>query len=202
MIVVMAAHATREEVQDVEERIRGWGYGVHPIYGQERTVIGAVGVPEADKAGYMEQLESLACVERVIAILRPYKFVSRDYHPEGTVIRVRGVEIGGPAIQVMAGPCTVETEEQLMASARVAGLSLKRPRTADVTVRLPGFLTPRIDMHRCSASMTTNTPAGFSTSMSASATWVCRRPGLRSITSSTEYCARVISAPPTMALKC
>src|SRR5215831_4719005 len=103
MIVVMAAHATEAQIQDVEQRIQDWGYGVHPIYGTERTVIGAVGVPEADKAGYMEQLESLDYVERVIAILRPYKFVSRELHPNGTVIKVRNVEIGGPALTMMAG---------------------------------------------------------------------------------------------------
>src|SRR5438876_2596196 len=106
MIVVMAAHATEEQIQDVEQRILDWGYGVHPIYGQERTVIGAVGVPEADKQGYMEQLESLPYVERVIAILRPYKFVSREYHPAGTLIDVKGVKIGGPTVVLMAGTCT------------------------------------------------------------------------------------------------
>ncbi len=117
MIVVMAANATPDEIRDVEQRIRDWGYGVHPIYGQERTVIGAVGVPEADKASYMEQLESLGYVERVIAILRPYKFVSRDYHPAGTVINVRGTEIGGPTLALMAGPCTVESYEQTLETA-------------------------------------------------------------------------------------
>src|ERR1044071_5020485 len=112
MIVVMAAHATDEQIRDVEKRIQDWGYGVHPIYGTERTVIGAVGVPEEDKGGYSEQLESLDYVERVIAILKPYKFVSRETHPEGTVIDVEGVKIGGHEIVMMAGPCTVESYEQ------------------------------------------------------------------------------------------
>src|SRR2546421_1719849 len=118
MIVVMADRATREQIEEVEQRIRDWGYGVHPIYGAERTVIGAVGVPEADKAGYMEQLESLDYVERVIAIIRPYKFVSREYHPAGTVVSVRGVEVGGPKIVMMAGPCTVEDYEKTLETAR------------------------------------------------------------------------------------
>lgn len=129
MIVVMAPHATPEQIQDVEERILNWGYGVHPIYGAERTVIGAVGVPEADKQGYMEQLESLDYVERVIAILRPYKFVSREFHPEGTVIDVRGVQVGGPRVILMAGPCTVESYEQTLETARAvkaAGASVLR----------------------------------------------------------------------------
>jgi 3-deoxy-7-phosphoheptulonate synthase len=118
MIVVMAAHATKEQIKDVEERIAGWGYAVHPIYGTERTVIGAVGVPEADKVGYMEQLESLSSVERVIAILKPYKFSSKELHPEGTVINVKGVEIGGQKIVMMAGPCTVESYEQTLDTAK------------------------------------------------------------------------------------
>jgi 3-deoxy-7-phosphoheptulonate synthase len=123
MIVVMAAHATPEQIRDVEERILGWGYGVHPIYGAERTVIGAVGVPEADKLGYMEMLESLDYVERVIAILRPYKFVSREYREETSTIDVRGVQIGGSRVAMMAGPCTVESYEQTLATAQAVKAS-------------------------------------------------------------------------------
>jgi len=129
MIVVMAAHATESQIQDVEKRIQDWGYGVHPIYGSERTVIGAVGVPEADKARYMESLESLPHVEQVIAILRPYKFASRDYRAENTVIDVKGVLIGGNQIAMMAGPCTVETYEQTWESAKAckeAGATILR----------------------------------------------------------------------------
>ena len=95
MIVVMAAHATQQEIDDVQQRIQDWGYGVHPIFGAERTVIGAVGVPEADKARYMESLEALPYVEQVIGILRPYKFASREFHPEGTVVDVKGIPVGG-----------------------------------------------------------------------------------------------------------
>lgn len=117
MIVVMAAHATVDQIHDVEKRISDWGYDTHPIYGTERTVIGAIGVPEADKARYMESLESLPYVEQVIGIIRPYKFASREYHPEGTVVDVRGVPVGGNEITLMAGPCTVETYEQTWESA-------------------------------------------------------------------------------------
>src|SRR2546423_14929 len=118
MIVVMARNATPEQIKHVEDRIQSWGYDVHPIYGTERTVIGAVGVPEADKVGYSEQLESLDYVERVIAILRPYKFVSRESHPAGTIIDVKGVKIGGPKVVMMAGPCTVESYEQTLETAK------------------------------------------------------------------------------------
>lgn len=129
MIVVMAAHATEEEIKDVERRIADWGYGVHPIYGEERTVIGAVGVPEADKQRYMESLEALPYVERVIPILRPFKFASREYHPEGSAVDVKGVVVGGNQIVLMAGPCTVETYEQTWESAsacRRAGARILR----------------------------------------------------------------------------
>ncbi|NLI01548.1 MAG: 3-deoxy-7-phosphoheptulonate synthase [Chthonomonadales bacterium] len=118
MIVVMAPNATPDQIRDVEDRIIGWGYGVHPIYGEERTVIGAVGVPEADKAQYLEQLERLPYVESAIAIIRPYKFVSRESKPESTRIRVGDVTIGDTGVVMMAGPCTVESYELTMATAR------------------------------------------------------------------------------------
>ncbi len=118
MIIVMAPDATPEQIQDVEDRIREWGYGIHPIYGTERTVIGAVGVPEADKAVYLEQLERLPYVERAIAIIRPYKFVSREFQKETTQIRVGDIVIGGSEIVMMAGPCTVENYELTLQTAR------------------------------------------------------------------------------------
>jgi 3-deoxy-7-phosphoheptulonate synthase len=125
----MAGNATDEQIRDVEKRIIAWGYGVHPIYGAERTVIGATGVPEADKARYMESLESLPYVEQVIAILKPYKFASREVHPEGTVVDIKGVPVGGNRIVLMGGPCTVESYEQTWESAKAcheAGATIVR----------------------------------------------------------------------------
>jgi 3-deoxy-7-phosphoheptulonate synthase len=129
MIVVMAPHATKEQIQTVENRILDWGYEVHPIYGAERTIIGAVGVPEADKQGLMEQLEGLDYVDRVIQVLKPYKFASREYHPAGTVVNVKGVEVGGTKLAMMAGPCTVESYDQTLETARAvkaAGATILR----------------------------------------------------------------------------
>lgn len=129
MIVVMAPHASEQQVKDVEQRIADWGYGVHPIYGTERTVIGAVGVPEADKQGYMEQLESLDYVDRVVAILRPFKFVSREFHSETTRIPVGDTVIGGDRIVYMAGPCTIENHALTLQTAwavKSAGASILR----------------------------------------------------------------------------
>lgn len=118
MIIVMSPDATAEQIREVEDRIREWGYGAHTIYGKERTVIGAVGVPEADKAQYLEQLERLPYVERAIAILKPYKFVSREAGREKTRIRVGDLEIGGEAVVLMAGPCTVENYELTLSTAK------------------------------------------------------------------------------------
>ncbi|MBM3494354.1 MAG: 3-deoxy-7-phosphoheptulonate synthase [Armatimonadetes bacterium] len=129
MIVVMARDATPDQIRDVEERILGWGYAVHPIYGTERTVIGAVGVPEADKATYLEQLERLEYVESAIGIIRPYKFVSREFQRETTRVTVGDVTIGGDGVVMMAGPCTVESYELTLATAkaiRAMGVNILR----------------------------------------------------------------------------
>jgi 3-deoxy-7-phosphoheptulonate synthase len=130
MIVVMAAGATPEQIQDVEKRIKDWGYDVHPIYGTERTVIGAVGVPDADKHQYQDHLESLGYVERVVPILKPYKFTSKEYKQGGTSsFNVRDVEIGGDQIVMMAGPCTVEDYEKTLDTAiavKAAGATILR----------------------------------------------------------------------------
>ncbi|CUU10047.1 MAG: 3-deoxy-7-phosphoheptulonate synthase [Fimbriimonadales bacterium] len=117
MIVVMQPGATPEQIRDVEERIRQFGFDIHPIYGVERTVIAAVGAPELDRNEAKEQLESLPYVEQVTLVLKPYKFVSKKFR-EQTVVRVGGVEVGGTHFAVMAGPCTVENEEQLFKTAQ------------------------------------------------------------------------------------
>ena len=118
MIVVMQADATQAQVQEVEGALQEWGYEIHPIYGVERTVIAAVGAPTQDEARVSEQVESLAGVERSVLILKPYRFASREYRPEKSVVKVGDVVIGGDGFVMMAGPCTVESEEQLMETAR------------------------------------------------------------------------------------
>ena len=129
MIIILNKEATKEEIAEVEETLKGWGYGVHPIYGVERTVIGAVGVPGQDKEDAAAQLRALPHVEQVIFVLKPYKFVAREYKKEQTTIDVGGVKIGGNQVVIMAGPCTVESEEQLMTTARAvkaAGATILR----------------------------------------------------------------------------
>ncbi len=115
MIISMKKHATKEEIEAVCQRIREFGYKIHTIEGVERVVIGAIGI--GDVTPCLEALEALPQVEKAVAISAPYKFVSREFRKENTVIKVNGTPIGGDEFVVMAGPCSVESEEQIMAAA-------------------------------------------------------------------------------------
>jgi 3-deoxy-7-phosphoheptulonate synthase len=136
MIISMRLHATRQEIDAVCNRIREFGYKVHSIEGEERVVIGAVGV--GDVTACLESLEAMQGVERAVRISAPYKFVSREFRPGRSVIPVNGVEVGGSEFVVMAGPCSVESESQIMQTAEAvaaAGARLLRggafkPRTS------------------------------------------------------------------------
>ena len=136
MIISMRPHATREEIDHVCERIREFGYKVHSIEGEERVVIGVVGI--GDVTACLESLEATPGVERAVRISAPYKFVSEEFKKERTQMRVNGLEIGGEEFIVMAGPCSVESERQIMDTAesvRKAGASILRggafkPRTS------------------------------------------------------------------------
>jgi 3-deoxy-7-phosphoheptulonate synthase len=136
MIISMRPHATREEIDHVCERIREFGYKVHSIEGEERVVIGVVGI--GDVTACLESLEATPGVERAVRISAPYKFVSKEFKKERTQMRVNGLEIGGDEFIVMAGPCSVESERQIMDTAegvRKAGARILRggafkPRTS------------------------------------------------------------------------
>ena len=136
MIISMRPHATREEIEHVCERIREFGYKVHSIEGEERVVIGVVGI--GDVTACLESLEATPGVERAVRISAPYKFVSKEFKKEHTVIQVNGLAIGGDEFIVMAGPCSVESERQIMDTAesvRAAGARILRggafkPRTS------------------------------------------------------------------------
>ena len=137
MIVVMKPNATEKQIEMVSTQIREMGFQPHPIQGVERTVIGAIG----DERG-REQLQGLALVEgveAVIPIMKPYKLASRELRKQPSVIRVGNLEIGtSQQFVVMAGPCSVESEEQIVESARMvkaAGANVLRggafkPRTS------------------------------------------------------------------------
>jgi len=115
MIISMRPHATRQQIEHVCERIREFGYKVHSIEGEERVVIGVVGV--GDVTACLESLEATPGVERAVRISAPYKFVSREFKSEHSAIRVNGLEVGGEEFIVMAGPCSVENEKQIMETA-------------------------------------------------------------------------------------
>ena len=116
MIISMRQHATKAEIDHVCERIQEFGYKVHSIVGEERVVIGVVGV--GDVTACLESLEATPGVERAVRISAAYKFVSKEFRKERTVIRVHGgAEIGGDDFVMMAGPCSVESEKQIMESA-------------------------------------------------------------------------------------
>jgi 3-deoxy-7-phosphoheptulonate synthase len=115
MIISMKLHATKAEIDAVCERIREFGYKVHSIEGEERVVIGVVGV--GDVTACLESLEAMPQVEKAVRISAPYKFVSREFRPEKSQIVANGVEIGGDEFVVMAGPCSVESEKQILEAA-------------------------------------------------------------------------------------
>jgi 3-deoxy-7-phosphoheptulonate synthase len=112
MIIVMKQGASEQELGHVVEVIEKLGYRAHLIRGVERTVVGAVG-DERGKAR-LESLRTLSGVENVVPILKPFKLVGRQLKQDNTAISVDGVVIGGNEIQVMAGPCSVESRAQIL----------------------------------------------------------------------------------------
>jgi 3-deoxy-7-phosphoheptulonate synthase len=113
----MRLHASREEVERVRARIEEFGYKVHSIEGEQRVVIGAVGM--GDVTACLESLEAMPGVEKAVRISAPYKFVSREFRKQKTEITVRGATFGGNEFVVMAGPCSVESERQILEAAEI-----------------------------------------------------------------------------------
>jgi 3-deoxy-7-phosphoheptulonate synthase len=136
MIVVMQSGATPEQVEHVIERLREAGYREQVSTGEERTVIGVIGTGIAPDLP--EKMEMLPGVERAHRLSRPYKLASREFKPINTVVQVGDVAIGGDEFVVMAGPCSVESREQVLETAqavKAAGARLLRggaykPRTS------------------------------------------------------------------------
>ena len=136
MIVVMKAGATEDEVSAVIGRIKDMGLTPHVSQGVERCVIGCIG-DERTKP-QLQSLEAMAGVESIVPILKPYKLASRQVKMGRTVLNVDGIQIGGDRVVVAAGPCSVETREQVMETAvavQAAGARLLRggafkPRTS------------------------------------------------------------------------
>ncbi len=116
MVVVMDLRATDTQIRDVKKRLEQLGFKTHLIRGVERIVIGAIG----DRKQIMDSgIEVMPGVEKIVPIMKPYKLVSREAKPENTVIQVKDFTIGGKEIAVIAGPCAVESKEQLMETAKL-----------------------------------------------------------------------------------
>ncbi len=113
MIVVLKRGASPAQIEHVCKRVEELGLRSHPIYGAERTVVAAVGV-EKNPPSIKAQLESIEGVEQVLPILAPYKIASRELRAEPTIVRAGSFEVGGPAIGIIAGPCSVESREQIL----------------------------------------------------------------------------------------
>jgi 3-deoxy-7-phosphoheptulonate synthase len=136
MIVNMSSQATSDEINHVIDRIRECGYQAHVITGAERTVIGAVG--NSGRRAELEALRAAPGVQEVIQIAHPFKLVSRQLKQQRTIVKVGGVAVGGAALVIIAGPCSVESAEQLMETAiavKAAGANMLRggaykPRTS------------------------------------------------------------------------
>jgi 3-deoxy-7-phosphoheptulonate synthase len=138
MLVVMSVGATEEQVQEVVRHIEADGLTPHESRGEQRVVIGVVGDVGLRKEQIMSHLAVLPGVDSVTPISKPFKLTSRDFHPADTVIAVGGTTIGGGSLTLMAGPCSVESRDQLLRTAdavAAAGATILRggafkPRTS------------------------------------------------------------------------
>src|SRR5687767_8020356 len=117
MLVVMRQGATQVEIDGVVKAIEEMGYAARPMPGEQRTAIGLVG---NDGRVDGSRIEALPGVHEVIHVTNPYKQVSREWRPEDTVVTIApGVAFGGDTIPLIAGPCSVESEEQILLAARL-----------------------------------------------------------------------------------
>ncbi len=135
MIIIMKHRATAGQISNVAARVERMGCQTHLSQGEERTIIGVIGNGRPiDRDG----IERMSGVERIVSVLRPFKLASREFHPQDTVVSINGISVGGNQIIMMAGPCAVESREQLLATAeavKAAGAHVLRggafkPRTS------------------------------------------------------------------------
>src|SRR4051794_12939761 len=138
MLIVMRHGAPEEDIRRVIATIEEMGYQARPMPGKQRTTVGLVG---NDGRVDGSRLAALSGVQEIIHVTKPYKQVSREWKPESTVIRLPGgLTVGGEEVIVMAGPCSVESERQILDAARIV-------RGAGGTNLLAGALQPRRSPH-------------------------------------------------------
>lgn len=136
MIIVLKPNAKQSDLNKIVKTIKELGYTPHISKGVEQTIIGAVGPSKNDDA--LKILEFYEGVDAVMPVTQPYKLASRNMKPSNTVVKIKGSSVGGPHLAVIAGPCSIENEEQMMATAKAvkkAGATFLRggafkPRTS------------------------------------------------------------------------
>lgn len=135
MIIVMSRSATKEEIDNVEKRLSELGFKTHPIFGEIKTVIGAIGDKRLLNT---HSISSMPGVENLVPIMKPFKLAGRELKQESTIVEIGDVKVGGNEIIVMAGPCAIENEETFIDTAfkvKEAGAKILRggafkPRTS------------------------------------------------------------------------
>jgi 3-deoxy-7-phosphoheptulonate synthase len=133
MIIVMKSGASVGDISFVVGQVEASGYRAHLSQGTERTIVGVVG---DDRPLQNHNFELLPGVEQVVRILQPFKLASRDFHPEPTIVDVRGVKVGGQKIVIIAGPCSIESRSQLRETAWAV-------KEAGATILRAGAFKPR-----------------------------------------------------------
>jgi len=134
MIVVLKPHTPREQIDEVIREVQHLGYEPRPIFGVEQTVVAAIGDERTHQT--LESLYALPQVENVMRVQKRYKMVSRESHPANSVVNVDGIPVGGDRFTMMAGPCSVESEQQLLTTARAV-------KAAGATILRGGAYKPR-----------------------------------------------------------
>ncbi|OHD55790.1 MAG: 3-deoxy-7-phosphoheptulonate synthase [Spirochaetes bacterium GWF1_51_8] len=135
MIIVLKPQTEPEQIKHIVDMIEKVGLRTHISAGEHQTIIGVIG-DKTKLANY--PISSISCVESVVHVSKPYKMASRDFHPEDTIIDVKGAKLGGGNLWIVAGPCSIESEDQLRTVAKFvknAGANLLRggaykPRTS------------------------------------------------------------------------
>ena len=133
MIIVMKRGASAADLSYVVSQVEAFGYKAHLSQGTERTIVGVVG---DDRPLENHNFELLPGVEQIVRILQPFKLASRDFHPENTIVDVRGVHVGGEKVVIVAGPCSVESRSQLLETAWAV-------KEAGATILRAGAFKPR-----------------------------------------------------------
>ena len=141
MVIVMKAKASQDQINNVEKLLKDLKLGVHVSIGSERTIIGVIG----DKRKLADTpLEIMPGVDRLVPIMEPFKLVGKTFKPESSIVTVGDVEIGGNSLVMMAGPCAVESQEQLMETALFLETRVFNSFVAEHTNPVPPLFLSRI----------------------------------------------------------